>query len=102
MDTYPDNCDLIVCRNVLIYFTDDAKNRIYNKFYNALKDKGLLFVGSTEQMLGATQLAFKALVHFYMKYKTQYPNYYYRGYFKTIRSADVFLEVLSTPLRMST
>ncbi|NLJ95708.1 MAG: protein-glutamate O-methyltransferase CheR [Clostridiales bacterium] len=76
MDTYPDNCDLIVCRNVLIYFTDDAKNRIYNKFYNALKDKGLLFVGSTEQMLGATQLGFQSLSSFfYMKYKTQYPNY---------------------------
>lgn len=70
MDAYPDNCDFIVCRNVLIYFTDDAKKRIYNKFFNALKDKGILFVGSTEQMLGATQLGFQSLCSFfYMKHK---------------------------------
>jgi len=50
-DAYPTNCDLIVCRNVLIYFTEDAKDYVYKKFYDALKDKGLLFIGSTEQIM---------------------------------------------------
>ena len=26
MDTYPTDCNLIVCRNVLIYFTEEAKD----------------------------------------------------------------------------
>jgi chemotaxis protein methyltransferase CheR len=31
-DKYPDNCDLIVCRNVMIYFTEEAKSIMYQKF----------------------------------------------------------------------
>jgi len=42
--------DLIVCRNVMIYFTEDAKSLLYQKFSNALKPGGVLFVGSTEQI----------------------------------------------------
>ncbi|MEI3604733.1 protein-glutamate O-methyltransferase CheR [Pseudogracilibacillus sp. SE30717A] len=49
-DPYPSNVDLIVCRNVLIYFTDPAKNFIYERFGQALNQNGFLFVGSTEQI----------------------------------------------------
>lgn len=42
--------DLIICRNVLIYFTEEAKNLLYHKFSAALKKDGILFVGSTEQI----------------------------------------------------
>ena len=57
-EPYPSNCDMIVCRNVLIYFTDEAKNQIYNDFHKALKKDGLLFVGSTEQIIQAQQIGF--------------------------------------------
>lgn len=50
-DSYVDNCDLIVCRNVLIYFTEEAKAEIYKKFSKSLKPHGILFVGSTEQII---------------------------------------------------
>lgn len=50
-DPYPDGCDLIVCRNVLIYFTEEAKSQIYMRFNRALKDGGVLFIGSTEQII---------------------------------------------------
>jgi chemotaxis protein methyltransferase CheR len=50
-DPYPDSLDLIVCRNVLIYFTDEAKQRVIDGFARALKPGGLLFVGSTEPFL---------------------------------------------------
>lgn len=67
-DSYPNDCDLIVCRNVLIYFTDETKTRIYNGFNKSLKKGGILFVGSTEQMLQASQLGFRSLKSFfYMK-----------------------------------
>lgn len=57
-DTYPMDCDMIVCRNVLIYFTDEAKEKIYGGFHKSLKKGGILFVGSTEQIIQAQQLGF--------------------------------------------
>lgn len=66
-EAYPSNCDMIVCRNVLIYFTDEAKNRIYADFHKALKKDGLLFVGSTEQIIQAQQIGFHNYKSFFYK-----------------------------------
>ncbi|MDX8364853.1 protein-glutamate O-methyltransferase CheR [Cytobacillus sp. IB215665] len=49
-DQFENNFDLIVCRNVLIYFTEEAKDHLYQKFSNALQTGGIFFVGSTEQI----------------------------------------------------
>lgn len=49
-DSFGGPYDLIICRNVLIYFTEDAKHLLYQKFSSALKKDGILFVGSTEQI----------------------------------------------------
>ncbi len=67
-DTYPMGMDLIVCRNVLIYFTEEAKNDIYKKFNMSLNPQGILFVGSTEQLIMANKYNFKSLkTFFYIK-----------------------------------
>ena len=67
-DPYPTGMDLIVCRNVLIYFTEEAKNDIYKKFNMALNPQGILFVGSTEQMIMANKYNFKSIkTFFYVK-----------------------------------
>lgn len=66
-DPYPANCDMVVCRNVLIYFTDEAKNKIYSDFHKALKKDGLLFVGSTEQIIQAQQIGFGNFKSFFYK-----------------------------------
>ena len=66
-DAYPANCDLIVCRNVLIYFTDEAKNKIYEDFHKALKKDALLFVGSTEQIIQSQQLGYNNYKSFFYK-----------------------------------
>ena len=50
-DKYPDNCDLIICRNVMIYFTEEAKAIMYSRFRDSLGPNGILFVGSTEQII---------------------------------------------------
>ncbi|MDD4569404.1 MAG: chemotaxis protein CheR, partial [Tepidanaerobacteraceae bacterium] len=50
-DDFPLECDLILCRNVMIYFTEEAKEKLYKKFYNALSENGIFFVGSTEQII---------------------------------------------------
>lgn len=64
-DPYPVACSMIVCRNVVIYFTDEAKNEIYKKFNASLKNDGVLFVGSTEQIIQATQIGFKPEYSFF-------------------------------------
>lgn len=58
-DPYPSSCDLIVCRNVMIYFTEEAKQVIYEKFNLALRPEGILFVGSTEQIIQPNKLGYK-------------------------------------------
>jgi chemotaxis protein methyltransferase CheR len=47
-DEFEANFDLIVCRNVVIYFTQPAKEQLYRKFAAALRPGGVLFIGSTE------------------------------------------------------
>lgn len=57
--------DLIVCRNVLIYFTDDAKEHLYRKFSAALRRGGILFVGSTEQVFRPDQYGLRPVEAFF-------------------------------------
>ena len=64
-DAYPAACDLIVCRNVLIYFTEEAKDEIYRKFNSALKKDAILFVGSTEQIINPKDLGFASYRSFF-------------------------------------
>ncbi|MBQ7077713.1 MAG: protein-glutamate O-methyltransferase CheR [Lachnospiraceae bacterium] len=55
-DPYPTGYHLIVCRNVLIYFTEEAKEEVYAKFNQALAPGGTLFIGSTEQIINYREL----------------------------------------------
>lgn len=57
-DKYPTGCHLIVCRNVMIYFTEEAKDEIYRKFHDSLVKGGCLFVGNTEQIMNYKDLGF--------------------------------------------
>jgi len=66
-DPYPTDFDLILCRNVVIYFTDDAKDMIYEKFHHSLKKNGVLFIGSTEQISNYKELGYKRLSSFYFE-----------------------------------
>lgn len=67
-DPYPKNYDIIVCRNVMIYFTEEAKQMIYHKFSESLKDEGIFFVGSTEQIFSPERYKLKVLdTFFYQK-----------------------------------
>ena len=69
-DSYPSDMDLIVCRNVLIYFTEEAKKDIYRGFNKALVDNGILFVGSTEQIIMCQEFGFEpSKTFFYQKVK---------------------------------
>ncbi len=66
-DPFPDNCHLILCRNVMIYFTEEAKVKIYGKLHDALHQDGVLFVGSTEQIIIPQKYKFQPFKPFFYK-----------------------------------
>ncbi|MGV2938441.1 protein-glutamate O-methyltransferase CheR [Mesobacillus sp. LC4] len=68
-DHYGGPFDLIVCRNVLIYFTEEAKESIYQKFSAALRPGGFLFVGSTEQIFNPGTYNFETADTFFYRKK---------------------------------
>jgi two-component system CheB/CheR fusion protein len=43
--------DLLICRNVLMYFTVDAQRRILSQLNFALRDRGFLFLGKSEMLV---------------------------------------------------
>jgi len=55
-DPYPNNVDLILCRNVVIYFKNDAKTHIYDGFSKALLPGGILFIGGSEMIMGSRNI----------------------------------------------
>jgi chemotaxis protein methyltransferase CheR len=63
--------DLVVCRNVVIYFTDDAKRVLYRRFADSLRDGGILFVGGTETVSSLSELPLRSTaISFYQKQPT--------------------------------
>lgn len=66
-DPYPTGCHLIVCRNVLIYFTEEAKEEIYKKFNQSLLKDGILFIGSTEQIMNYKELNYQRNQSFFFQ-----------------------------------
>jgi chemotaxis protein methyltransferase CheR len=55
-------CDIIFCRNVMIYFSDEVKKQIIKGFYSSLRPGGYLFIGHSESLHGISK-SFK-LVYF--------------------------------------
>lgn len=67
-DPFPQNMDLIVCRNVVIYFTGATKDILYRKFRDALRTGGILFVGATEIVPRPQEIGLKGCgISFYEK-----------------------------------
>jgi len=42
--------DVVFCRNILIYFTDDAKRKILSQLWHVLAPEGYLLLGAAENM----------------------------------------------------
>lgn len=66
-DRFDTGFDLIICRNVMIYFTEEAKRKLYHKFASALKPGGILFVGSTEQIFSAGDYGLESAETFFYR-----------------------------------
>ncbi len=59
---------LVLCRNVVIYFTETAKNQMYSNLAQTLLPGGVLFTGATENLLNYRDFGFEKLeTYFYRK-----------------------------------
>jgi chemotaxis protein methyltransferase CheR len=61
-DPFP-QADLILCRNVQIYFSREQQERILSQFAEVLPPGGLLVLGKSETMLGPVRERFRAIDH---------------------------------------
>ncbi len=59
--------DIIMCRNVLIYFNSQLQNKIFEMFYQSLFSKGCLILGAHESMSGPITAKFKKKGIVYIK-----------------------------------
>ncbi|WP_054874964.1 CheR family methyltransferase [Oxobacter pfennigii] len=67
-DPYEKGFDIILCRNVVIYFTAEIKDKLYRQFSESLNPGGILFVGATESIYNYSQFGFdKASTFIYQK-----------------------------------
>lgn len=57
--TYP-AADLIICRNVMIYFSRAEQEKILRRFAEALPQGGVLVLGKAEMLLGESRQLFQA------------------------------------------
>ena len=62
---YPKDFHMIVCRNVLIYFTEEAKDTVFRKFYQSLVPGGIFFTGATEQIINHKEIGYERKSSFY-------------------------------------
>ncbi len=52
----PTAYDLVMCRNIVIYFTEDVRDALHERLAAALRPGGYLLVGSTERVSSPAQL----------------------------------------------
>lgn len=67
-DHYP-KCDLILCRNVLIYFERFQQERIIKRFAEVLGPGGILVLGKSETLVGEARKFFQTVCPFERIYR---------------------------------
>jgi chemotaxis protein methyltransferase CheR len=51
--------DMILCRNVVIYFTREMQERLYMRFHTSLREGGYFVMGNTETLVGEASGLFR-------------------------------------------
>ncbi len=59
---YVGRMDCIFCMNVLMYFSEERRNELLQRFYDTLEPGGLFFLGHSESMKSAP-VKFETAVH---------------------------------------
>ncbi|MBN2892763.1 MAG: hypothetical protein JXL97_12920 [Bacteroidales bacterium] len=58
--------NMIMCRNVLIYFDHDLQDKVFNFFYENLTEDGILVIGKHESILSPIQRKFDRVDSIYL------------------------------------
>lgn len=58
-DHFESNCDLILCRNVFIYFTVETQEALITRFAQSLKPDGYFVIGCSEMITDPTRFKLK-------------------------------------------
>ena len=53
--------DMVLCRNVVIYFSRELQERLYMDFYESLNHNGYFVMGKTETLVGESLKRFKSV-----------------------------------------
>ncbi len=67
------NMDIILCRNVIIYFNYNLQNKVFGLFFSSLNIDGSLLLGMHESMLGPISSKFEKKGQLYTKSKRLNP-----------------------------
>ena len=68
--------DMILCRNVVIYFTREMQEKLYMKFFRSLRPGGYLVLGNTETLVGEASTMLTPVLsreRIYLKEERSYP-----------------------------
>lgn len=66
-NTFFMNFDIIICRNVIIYFNYELQNRVLSLFHRNMHENGCLVLGLHESIIGPCGNLFTKRDHFYVK-----------------------------------
>jgi chemotaxis methyl-accepting protein methylase len=58
-DPPPKQFDLVLCRNVVIYFDRPAQDKLFAEFHSSLREGGVLVLGKVETLLGSARELFR-------------------------------------------
>ena len=61
------NFDLIMCRNVIIYFNYGLQNKIFQLFHGSMSSDGFLMLGFHESILGPFSAKFEKKGYYYLR-----------------------------------
>ncbi len=66
-DSFEKDLMSILCRNVVIYFEMDAKEKLYEHFSSSLRRGGILFVGGTERIFSSRKINLEPIEPFFYR-----------------------------------
>jgi len=74
-DRFPIKVDIILCRNVVIYFNEHSKRELFIRFGRALAKNGLLMIGASERIANSAEAGLRALQpFFYVRNESDWPE----------------------------
>lgn len=74
-DRFPTSVDIILCRNVVIYFREQAKHELFVKFGQALGRDGVLMIGASERIPNSEEAGLRSPEpFFYVKKDSSHPE----------------------------